>query len=71
MQITLGNECVMDIPKWDFNWQQPYWLETPLQVGGAQEIKVTCTWDNPGTSNVTSGEATTDEMCVAFFYVTL
>jgi hypothetical protein len=32
---------------------------------------VTCTWDNPNDYEVRWGEATSDEMCLEYFYLTL
>ncbi|MBX5483780.1 MAG: hypothetical protein IRZ16_18305 [Myxococcaceae bacterium] len=63
--------CLINVPKWDFNWQQSYKFTTPVVVGRTDEIEVTCTWDNPTDRTVTWGEGTSDEMCVVFFYVTL
>lgn len=45
-----GDECLLDIPKWDFNWQRVYRYDTPLEmlpsVKQFDEVTITCTYDN-------------------------
>ena len=64
-------ECLADVPRWDFSWQEVAFYDEPVLVDGSNQIDVTCTWD---TSNRTTptfwGEGTTDEMCLAFVYAT-
>lgn len=64
------NECLVDVPDWDFHWQQSYEYQTPFDVKNEDEIEISCTWDNPGPRAVRYGEGTADEMCMNFFYVT-
>ena len=67
-----GNNCLIDIPKWDFHWQQMFFYAGGgLTVPKGTEVKYTCTWDNPTDRTVRWGEGTEDEMCIAFFYTTL
>jgi hypothetical protein len=66
-----SRQCLMDVPQWDFHWQQPYEYEAPVHVLRFDRVDVTCTWNNPGNATVTWGEGTQDEMCVTFFYVTV
>lgn len=68
---TTSGQCLVDIPKWDFHWQQFYFFKTPVQVPAGQARKMTCTWDNPNPTTVTWGEGTSDEMCLNYVYVTL
>jgi hypothetical protein len=68
---TSPETCLIDVPNWDFHWQQPYAYATPIQVRGGESFTIECTWDNPTNATVTWGERTTDEMCIAFFYVTV
>jgi hypothetical protein len=63
-------QCLIDIPSWDFHWQQSYEYAAPVTVRGGDVIRIECTWDNPSSVPVTWGERTVDEMCIAFFYVT-
>lgn len=65
------DQCLVDIPRWDFHWQQGYLFTQPIEVGPDAEVKLRCTWDNPTDRSVTWGENTDDEMCLAFLYLTL
>lgn len=74
--VELDGQCLLDIPKWDFHWQQLYFYDN-TERGGAgipvktgQTVKVTCIWDNPGSAPVTQGEGTANEMCLSYFYLT-
>lgn len=74
--------CLLDIPDWDFNWQGSYQLMEPVVLGPGDAIEMTCTWDNSAgnqpvvdgvvrePTDVSWGEGTADEMCLAGFYVT-
>ncbi|MDB4967687.1 MAG: putative monooxygenase [Myxococcales bacterium] len=74
--------CVIDIPKWDFHWQGSYQFKQPIQVAAGDQLLTTCTWDNsaahqplidgvPQTpKDITFGEGSTDEMCLAGFTLT-
>jgi hypothetical protein len=72
-------QCLVDIPKWDFDWQRFYEYPEPIKIPGGSTIKLSCTFDN-STDNpfnpsnppipVGWGEATTDEMALAFLAVT-
>lgn len=67
-----GEECMIDVPSWDFNWQLAYWYETPIRVNSADSVRITCNWDTTtATDTITWGESTLDEMCLNFFYVSL
>lgn len=71
IQVAAGNACLVDIPAWDFRWQQLYFFQMPLQITAGTAFDLTCTWDNPTASTVTWGESTSDEMCLSYLYVTL
>ncbi len=66
------SQCLIDIPRWDFHWQQLYMYDAPTGISLAKGTKITltCTWDNPTADTIRWGEATTDEMCINYFYVT-
>ena len=63
-----GN-CLVDIPAWDFRWQQIYFLGATLPLRAGTRLRLSCSWDNPTTASVGWGENTTDEMCLAYFYL--
>jgi hypothetical protein len=69
---TTPTQCLVNVPRWDFHWQQFYFFSSrvglPMKAG--QRLKVSCTWDNPTDQEVRWGEGTSDEMCLAFVYVT-
>lgn len=64
--------CLIDIPKWDFQWQQFYFYaaRTGVPMVADSKLKLTCSWNNPTDQTVRWGERTEDEMCLAFVYVT-
>lgn len=65
-----NNTCLVDIPKWDFHWQQQYFRPQPHTVPAGQNLTLSCSWDNPTNATVRWGEGTSDEMCFAFVYAT-
>lgn len=73
ISITGGaaDECLVDIPRWDFHWQTQYFRKTAFNVPAGGQLKLNCTWDNTTASTVRWGEGTSDEMCFAFIYATL
>ncbi len=72
-------ECLLDVPRWDFNWQQGYVLKAnePMVVQPGESLKVQCTYDNSAANQpiingerrtsgqVRWGEGTLDEMCLS------
>ena len=65
------NSCVVDVPRWDFNWQQFYFYESAIDVAPGDIFKLRCSFDTRGASgDITWGEGTADEMCLAGFYLT-
>jgi hypothetical protein len=64
------SETVLDVPRFDFNWQRTYRLTTPMQVPKGTEIEYVAEWDNSPknplnpdpTAEVIWGGRTTDEM---------
>jgi hypothetical protein len=68
-----AEDCLLDIPQWDFHWQLSYPLSEPRRVEpGQQRLRIHCQFDNSGGSeDVSFGEGTSDEMCLGFLYVAL
>jgi hypothetical protein len=78
-----GTECLVDVPRWDFHWQNAYAFKTPKRFNVGDQLYLECHWDNsaehqpivngqPQVSKDTFwGEGTSDEMCLSSFYLTL
>ncbi|CAM2009889.1 monooxygenase [Acanthopleuribacter pedis] len=73
-----GEQCLIDIPKWDFNWQKFYSYQDAVRIEPGSTITLNCVFDNsaqnPYNPNnpplpVRWGDATTDEMALAFIGV--
>ena len=78
---TARRRVLLDIPRWDFQWQNGYQLTQPVMAGAGDVLRVTCRHDVgkrlrgedgiPRTPRyVTWGEGTTDEMCLGIVQVT-
>ncbi len=66
------NECLVHIPRWDFNWQRGYTYDNPLPITDTTRMRITCTWNTSSRdTDVRWGESTQDEMCLAYLYVSL
>jgi hypothetical protein len=64
-----GGGCAVDVPRWDFHWQQTYSYTEPLVVPAGAEVTIGCSYDSTGRDTLTTfGEGTSDEMCVALFF---
>ncbi|MFU8802675.1 MAG: hypothetical protein ACNA8W_02600 [Bradymonadaceae bacterium] len=71
--------CLVDVPKWDFNWQGFYLYEEPLTLPAGYYPRLTCRYDNSPENqadgrqptNVTWGDGTYDEMCLVYFILRL
>jgi hypothetical protein len=78
--LTGETQCLIDIADWDFNWQAMYRYKEPVQIPAWSNINLTAYYDNSAANArnpndppkpVRWGEATTDEMCIAFLGVTV
>ena len=66
------SQCLIDVPRWDFNWQLGYFLEEPVRIEPGDRVKTTCTFDSRSRDEVTTfGDGTQDEMCLAIVFVTM
>ncbi|HSF61522.1 MAG TPA: hypothetical protein VLA69_07485 [Gaiellaceae bacterium] len=72
---------LLDIPRWDFHWQNAYTLVKPVRAEPGDVVRVMCRYDVhkrrhgehgvPKTPRyVLWGEGTTDEMCLGLLQVT-
>jgi hypothetical protein len=70
IRLSSGESCLVDVPAWDFNWQQQYQFIEPFTIEPGTPLTLTCTWSNPTDQIVRWGEGTSDEMCLSYVYVT-
>ncbi len=57
---------LLDIPRWDFHWQDHYLFVEPLQIAQGDILRIGCVWDSALSEDpryVVWGEGTSDEMC--------
>lgn len=67
-----AEQCLVDIPRWDFNWQLAYWLDTPISIGSSDSARITCSYNTMSRDETVNwGDGTQDEMCLSFVYVSL
>lgn len=76
-------QCALNIPEWDFSWQESYTFKSGHEVliESGDRLKLTCTYDNSKLNqpvvngvqqeprDVTWGEGTLDEMCLLYTQV--
>lgn len=70
INVTSPDGCLIDIPNWDFHWQQQYFFSQPVTVQPNAQVGLSCTWNNTTNAALHWGEGTADEMCLAFLYMT-
>ena len=63
------DQDLIRINDWDFNWQNSYFFEKPIDLPKGSVLKVRAHYDNVTDKEVGWGEATTDEMCIGFIAV--
>lgn len=62
-------ETLLRVPRWDFNWQREYHLASPTTFSPGDRLSLRCEHANPTKRPKTWGENSSDEMCIAFLYV--
>ena len=73
---TSRERVLLDIPRWDFHWQNGYALQQPVAARVGDVIRVTCRHDAGKRADdaepryILWGEGTTDEMCLGLLQVT-
>ncbi len=72
IQVRVGDTCAVDIPAWDFHWQQAFFFAQTggIPVTAGTVTSITCEYDNPSSAPVRSGESSDEEMCGAPLYFT-
>jgi hypothetical protein len=72
-------KVLLNIADWDYNWQETYFLETPMKLHPGDELQVEAVYDNSSKNlnnpnkpprMVFVGEQTTNEMCFVFLGAT-
>lgn len=72
-------ETLIDIPEWDYNWQEIYYLKSPLKVKAGTRFDIDAIYDNSAKNpknpndpprDVRFAEQTTDEMLFGLLGVT-
>jgi Copper type II ascorbate-dependent monooxygenase, C-terminal domain len=70
---------LVEIPHWDYNWQETYWFREPIHAKAGTKLEVEALYDNSAANPnnprnppapVFVGEQTTNEMLFAFVGVT-
>lgn len=64
------DEEFVNLARWNFNFQREYHLQEPVLILPTEKIDLSCTWSNPGETDVFWGNDTRDEMCVSGMFVT-
>ena len=61
---SLDGTCVIDVPRYDFNWQELYRYQQPIVVPGGATVGIECHYDSTTRKQTTTfGEGSSDEMC--------
>jgi hypothetical protein len=75
-------ELLLSVRRWDFNWQREYRFAEAVTFDPGDRLSISCRHDNSRANQpqihgrrgkphlVTWGENSSDEMCIAFLYVT-
>jgi mono/diheme cytochrome c family protein len=76
IRVQLNDRTLLHIPRWNFHWQDAYYLKEPVEANVGDTIRVSCRFDNSRVKQplingrllkpryVLWGEGTTDEMCL-------
>jgi hypothetical protein len=76
-----GEECLIDIPDWDYGWQLDYIYKQGVPYTQADRIHVACNFDNTAANQpvingmlrpvqtITYGENTLNEMCLHYLWL--
>lgn len=79
---SLTGNTLVEVPRWDFHWQQAYTFMQPVVAHPTDLVQLECDYDNSAghqpvvngqpqqPRDVTWGEGTLDEMCLTYLTVT-
>ena len=68
---TADEVILLDIPKWDFDWQLNYYPEDTFEISARDTVRIECSWDRAlrdtdlEPSYIVWADGTNDEMCFA------
>jgi hypothetical protein len=70
-------KCLLEIPNWEFGWEQPYWFKEPIVLEPEDSVYLECRFDN-SAANQPFGRKPKDfswggndqDMCAAFISFT-
>jgi hypothetical protein len=74
------NQCLLDIPQWNFSWQGGYTFSQPIIFYPGEQLYLECHWNNTAANQpivdgqqvtpheLNWGETTEDEMCLEILY---
>ena len=73
---SADEQILLDIPKWNFDWQMNYGFKDPVRVTAGEEIRIDCSWDRSidllrKPKYIVFAEGTEDEMCFATYSLIL
>lgn len=67
-----SEECIIDVPSYDFNWQRVYTFQEPILLQPDDRLEIECVYDSTGVESTTYwGDGTNDEMCLMTVFATL
>lgn len=76
-----AEQCLIDIPRWDYDWQLDYIYPTGVPFGPNDVLHVACEYDNSAahqpiingvrrqSQTITFGESTLNEMCEHYLWL--
>ncbi len=72
------SECLLEISRWDYNWQGEYWFRQPKILKKGDKLYLECHWDNSAENQPAIGKekpaprdlawGNEGEMCMATLY---
>lgn len=71
-------ECLLEIPRWEFGWERPYWFDAPKVLEPDDALYIECHFDNTAANQPTPGATPRDiawggnnqDMCAGFIAFT-
>ena len=73
LQKGEDKSILLEIPKWDLNWQDNFFFKEPITISRADadkyQLAIECVMENPNDYEIVGGFGSDDEMCINFSYV--